>query len=508
MTPADDTTPYWTVSADFPRFEPLSGDITVDAIVVGGGITGLTAAYLLATAGRRVAVLERGRCAMTDTGHTTAHLTMVTDTRLPELVDRFGRDHARAVWVSGLAAINFIEDTAGSLGIDAGFTWVDGYLHEAPDAEPGREARSFRDEAALANDLGFDAEFVDEAPVVARPGIRFPGQARFHPRRYLAGLAHAIVAAGGKIYEHSEAGEFADSPRRVTVHGHTVRFEDAVIATHTPLVGLGGSTGAALFQTKLALYSTYAIAARVAKGALPDALMWDTADPYRYLRLAPQDGYDLAIFGGEDHKTGQAADTGQCYRQLEAQFARLVPDAAVVHRWAGQVIETPDGLPYIGESAERQYSATGYSGNGMTFGTLAGMMIADAILQRANPWAELYDPRRKALGRSLWDYIKENADYPYYMIRDRFAGPEGRSLRAVGRGEGKVIEHKGQTIAAHRTDAGVLVLRSAICTHMGCLVEWNDAERTWDCPCHGSRFKPSGDVISGPAESPLDPLES
>jgi Rieske Fe-S protein len=293
----------------------------------------------------------------------------------------------------------------------------------------------------------------------------------------------------------------------VTVNGHTVTFDAAVIATHTPLVGLGGTTGAALFQTKLALYSSYAVAARVARGALPDALLWDTADPYHYLRLAPQDGYDLAIFGGEDHKTGQAADTGQCYRRLEAQLARLVPDAAVVHRWSGQVIETPDGLPYIGESAERQYSATGYSGNGMTFGTLAGMMMSDAVLQRANPWAELYDPRRKALGRALWDYIKENADYPYYMIRDRFAGPEGRSLRAVARGQGKVIEHKGQTIAAYRDDAGVLVRRSAICTHMGCRVEWNDAERTWDCPCHGSRFKPTGEVISGPAESPLDPLE-
>ncbi len=196
------------------------------------------------------------------------------------------------------------------------------------------------------------------------------------------------------------------------------------------------------------------------------------------------------------------------------QHGRLLPPARnaarlaverleVTHRWSGQVIETPDGLPYIGQSADHQYSATGFSGNGLTFGTLAGMMMADAVLGRTNPWRDLFDPNRKALTRGLWDYIKENTDYPYYLIRDRFAGAEGRSLREVKRGEGKILERNGAKVAAYRDADGAVTLRSAICTHMGCVVGWNAAERTWDCPCHGLRFKPTGQVISGPAESPL-----
>jgi Rieske Fe-S protein len=236
-------------------------------------------------------------------------------------------------------------------------------------------------------------------------------------------------------------------------------------------------------------------------------LWWDTGDPYDYLRVEPHRDYDLVIFGGEDHKTGQHDDTNACYRRLEGRLRAIVADVDVTHHWSGQVIETPDGLPYIGRSAEHQYCATGYSGNGLTFGTLAGMMIADAVLERPNPWAELFDPSRKALTRGLWDYVKENIDYPYYMIRDRFAGAEAQSLRAVKRGQGKIVERNGAKVAAYRDPSGDVTLRSAICTHMGCTVAWNTAERTWDCPCHGSRFTPTGEVISGPAESPLAKVE-
>jgi Rieske Fe-S protein len=179
----------------------------------------------------------------------------------------------------------------------------------------------------------------------------------------------------------------------------------------------------------------------------------------------------------------------------------------ITHHWSGQVVETPDGLPYIGETADRQFAATGFSGNGMTFGTLSGMMAADWVAGRSNPWSELFDPSRKSIHGGTWDYVKENKDYPYYLIRDRFAGVEGRSLRAVRRGQGKVIEFNGQQVAASRDETGTIVVRSAICTHMGCLVDWNEAERTWDCPCHGSRFKTDGSVIAGPAESPLEEVK-
>jgi glycine/D-amino acid oxidase-like deaminating enzyme/nitrite reductase/ring-hydroxylating ferredoxin subunit len=474
-----------------------------DVVVVGGGMTGLSTAYLLARSGRTVVLLERGRCAEIDTAHTSAHLTMVTDARLTDLVNRFGRTHAQAVWDAGRAAIAQIDEIASEHEIDCGFKWVEGFLHARNPRAHADEADGFRAEAALACELGFDATFMTTVPFAGGPGIRFHDQARVHPRRYLAGVARALTAAGGHIFEQSAAEEFRETPLGVKANGHWVSCGDIVLGTHNPLVGIASMASASVFQTKLALYTSYVVAGRIPRGTVPDALFWDTGDPYRYVRLEPHRDHDLLIVGGEDHKTGQADDTAACFERVEGVARERVPDIELTHRWSGQVIQTSDDLPYIGRMTDHQYASTGFCGNGLTFGTLAAMMITDAIDGRDNPWAELFEPGRSALRRGLWEYVKENADYPYYMLRDRFAGAEGRSVRSVRRGEGKVIEHNGEKVAAFRDSHGVLTLRSAVCTHLGCVVGWNGAEGTWDCPCHGSRFTPQGDVISGPAETPL-----
>jgi len=501
-----ETLPYWADSASMPTFPKIDHDSEADVVVIGAGITGLTTAYRLLKAGRSVAVLERARCAEIDTGKTSAHLTMVTDTLLSDLVKRLGKTHAQAVWDAGLAAIAEIEAIAGEEQIECSFERTDGYLH-APVGSGTDQREELRNEAALADDLGFDATFLDDVPLVHRPGVCFSHQARFHPRQYLAGLAKAIRAKGGAIFEHSSADEFAADPPRVKANHHWLRAHDIVVATHDPIVGLSGTVGAALFQTKLALYTSYVVAGRAPSGSVPDALFWDTANPYHFLRIEPHRDHDLVILGGEDHKTGQVSDTNSCYERLERTLRAQVPDISLTHRWSGQVIETPDGLPYIGRMTDHQYAATGFSGNGLTFGTLSAILIADAIAARKNPWTDLFEPKRSAIGRGLWDYVTENVDYPYYMIRDRFAGAEGRSLRAVNRGAGQIVEYQGKDVAAYRDPHGTLTLRSAICTHMGCRVAWNQAEKTWDCPCHGSRFTPQGNVISGPAEAPLPPVD-
>jgi glycine/D-amino acid oxidase-like deaminating enzyme/nitrite reductase/ring-hydroxylating ferredoxin subunit len=498
------TQPFWIDSAAFPSYSRLERDEAVDVAIVGGGITGLTAAYLLTQEGCSVAVLERERCAQIDTGHTSAHLTMVTDWQLNELVDAHGRDHAQAVWDAGLAAIGQIAANVVDLAIECDFAWVPGYLH-APLGANGHNAAAFQKEAAIARELGFDAEFVDAVPFVGGPGVRFVDQARFHPRKYLAALARAITDRGGMIFERSGAEQFSDRPVSVRANGHTIACRSIVIATHNPLVGNAGMVGATLFQTKLSLYTSYVVGGRIAKGRIPDALFWDTQDPYHYLRIEPHRDHDYVILGGADHKTGQASDTNSRFDRLERTLQTIIEGVEITHRWSGQVIETPDGLPYIGETATHQFAGTGFSGNGLTCGTLTGMMAADRVAGRRNPWSDLFDPSRKKVLAGLWDYIKENKDYPYYMLRDRFAGADGRSVRAVPRGAGQVIEAGGQKVAVYRDDRGVVTKRSAVCTHMGCLVDWNAAEKTWDCPCHGSRFKPDGHVIAGPAESPLAP---
>jgi len=251
------------------------------------------------------------------------------------------------------------------------------------------------------------------------------------------------------------------------------------------------------------LYTSYALGARIPRGLIPVASFWDTGDPYDYLRVESRRGDDFAIFGGEDHKTGQKTDTGRAFARLEKRFLDIAPTAEITHRWSGQVIETNDGLPFIGETAENQFAATGFSGNGMTFGTLGAMMAVDAMRGQKNPWQKLFAVNRKTLRGGTWDYLVENKDYPFYMVRDWLGGSEGKSLRGLRRGDGKILRLHGKKVAAYRDDAGKVTLCSPVCTHLQCIVGWNPAERTWDCPCHGSRFKPTGEVISGPAEEPL-----
>jgi len=494
------TKSHW-MQTSLPRFPKLGENLTVDVVVVGGGITGITAAFLLKKAGKTVALLERDRCARADTGHTTAHITYVTDTRLTELVKTFGKDHAQAAWDAGRAAMRQIQSLIDEEKIECEYATVPGYLHAPWKEIPKGEIERLRADAELAAELGFDARYVESVPIAKRPGIRFANQAKFHPLRYLAGLLPGIAGQGSHVFEDSEVTEFENEPLAVKANECTIRCNYIVVATHVPLMGNKGMLGATLFQTKLASYSSYAVGAKLPKGTAAAAIFSDTSDPYYYLRIDRRPRHDYAILGGEDHKTGQESDSEERLTRLEEMLAEILPGAKVDSRWTGQVVDTTDGLPYIGETAEHQFAATGFAGNGMTFGTLGAMMAVDAALGQKNPWRDLFDVHRKKLS-ATWDYLKQNIDYPYYYLKDKLKAAEGTSLQDVKRGEGMILKLDGQRVAVHRDAHGKVTTLSPACTHMGCIVHWNPADSTWDCPCHGSRFQATGKVLAGPAETP------
>ena len=496
------TIPVWQIDVEAPHFPALASDLSVDVLVVGGGITGVTAALMLKRAGRTVALIERTQIGGGETGHTTAHITYATDSRLTRLVKTFGRDHAQAAWDAGHFAMEQIADIVATEGIDCELRRVPGYLVAAANGDRLKEGKELAAEAALAIKLGFDAAYVESAPLLERPAIRFANQLKFHPLKYHLALAQRIPGEGSHIFENTEAGEFSEQRGQIVANGYRIRFNYLVLATHVPLQGRTSALSAALLQTKLAAYSTYAIGARLAAGHAPEALFWDTANPYHYLRVDRRAGGDYVILGGADHKTGQEEDTGKRFASLEPALHGIWPDAAIDHHWSGQVIESVDGLPFIGETAERQFVATGFGGNGMTFGTLAAIMARDRVLSLRNPWENLFSVERKEFS-SLWNYIKENKDYPYYLAKSEVTATAANNLDGVGRGEGKILRIDGQKIAAWRDEEGTLTTLSPVCTHLGCTVAWNRAEKTWDCPCHGSRFAATGEVIAGPAEKPL-----
>lgn len=500
----------WIATSNLPIFPAISEDVTVDVAVIGGGNTGVTTAYLLKKAGLNVALIERDRIGAADTAHTSAHLTCVTDQRLTTLVSRFGRDHAQAIWDAGEAAIQQIEEIVAEEGIDCDFARVPGFLHASMLGDLD-ESKELLEEAQIAESLGFPATYLESVPVFSRPGIQFSNQARFHPLRYLSSLVQRISGEGCSVFEHTEAKDFSKDSMSFKANDKTVSCGVIVIATDVPLTGKTGLIDAALFQTKISPYLSYVIGAKIPQGTSPEALFWDTSDPYYYFRAEHHDKYDYAVFGGLDQKTGQDSDPKARFTQLEYLLKRYFPEANVNHRWSGQIIESVDGLPFIGETAPGQFVATGFSGNGLTYGTLAAMMVRDAVQGKGNPWRELFAVRRKKLS-SIFNYIRENIDYPYYMIKDRLMGSEGNSLKDVKRREGKILKLDGNRVAVFRDGNGQVTQLSPYCTHLGCLVNWNAAEQTWDCPCHGSRFQATGEVLAGPAESclacmnPVEPL--
>ena len=433
----------WLDTVPCAEYPPLAGRVSVDVAVVGAGITGLTAAYLLKKEGRTVAVLDQQNVGQGETAHTTAHLTFVTDARLSELAQRLGKDAARTFWESGVVAMNRIEAIAAELGVECELQRVPGFLFAALGAEPGKEEETLRQDAILAAEFDFEAEMISKDPVFGRPAIRFPNQLKFHPLKYLDALARAVEGDGSYIFGRTCGSNVTSESREIHAGGGVVAYGRLVAATHAPIQGERGALAAAVFQTKLAAYSTYAIEADPGE-FVAESLFWDTNDPYYHFRFDRRGQETSVILGGEDHKTGTEDDTENRFARLEKVLGKRFPKARPVRRWSGQVLETPDGLPYIGEAAEHQYLSTGYSGNGITLGTFGAMLIADLIAGRANPAAKLFAPGRSAL-KSAGSYLRENLDFPLHFFGDRLRPPA--SPEDVRRNSGALVRIEGKRSA-------------------------------------------------------------
>jgi glycine/D-amino acid oxidase-like deaminating enzyme/nitrite reductase/ring-hydroxylating ferredoxin subunit len=476
----------------------LDGAVSTDVCVVGAGISGLTTALLQQRDGRRVVVLEAETVGAGATGGTSAHVTHVPDLRYAKMTDQIGIEAARVFAAEARAAFRTMHEFARRSPVDCDWSGVPAYLY----AESVEDADQLEQEAEAARELGVGAILTESLPLLfpVRAAILFPGQARFHPLNYLEGLARQFTAAGGRLFEHTRVGDWSEKGERVRIEsdGGVVDAGAAVLATHVPL-------GLNVLQAQVAPYQSYVVALRV-REQVPDALYWDMAVPYHYLRRClGWDDQELLLVGGEDRKSGHEQDPAMCYERLEAFARTRFSVREVVERWAAQYYEPADGLPYVGRSAlsERVYVATGYSGTGLVLGTLAARVLHDALHGHETEIARLVAATRIQPFAAARKVVSENLDVAVRLVGDRLAGWSG-SLEGLANGEGRLVECDGHRLAVYRDESGAFHARSPVCTHMGCIVQWNRVERTWDCPCHGGRYAPNGDVIGGP---PLSALE-
>ena len=494
MNPPGKATSVWLDTTSATAYPALDRDLAVDVIVIGGGITGLTVATLLKETGKSVAVLEAKRVVEDVTGHTTAKITALHTLVYDTLIDRFGEDQARLYGQANLAALEAIAGRAQA--IDCDFERQASYTYAESEAERGRVRR----EAAAAARLGLPAAYVEQPPLPfpVAGAVRFDHQAQFHPRKYLLALAAALPGEGTYLFEHTPALEVTEGePCVVTTPHGTVRARDVVIATHYPI------HDKAFYFARLSPKRSYVLGVRV-EGDLPPGMYIASKEPEHSLRTQPVAGGQLLLVGGEGHKTGQGGDTEARYRRLEEWTRRQFRVASVDYRWSTQDNHTLDGVPYIGHMsphAHHLYVATGFAGWGMTHSMVAGLLLTDQILGRANPWESLYDPNRFN-ARSAARFLKENANVAKHFVADRVGLPKPDDVRP---GEGAVVDGPDGKLALYRDEAGTAHAVSAVCTHLGCAVHWNPAEKSWDCPCHGSRFATDGSVLHGPAQKPLEP---
>ena len=496
----DDTTSYWVASTPDTGFGPAPGELAADVVVIGGGIAGLTTAREVQRAGRTVVVIEAGRILHGVTGYTTAKISTLQGILYTDLIDRHGEDKASLYAESQQAALDHIA-TVAAAGVECDFSQQDSYVYTLDEAETDQ----LRAEAEAAAALGLPASYVSDPglPYAVAGAVRFAEQAQFHPRKYLLHVAEEIVREGGQILEGTRALDVDDDdPCVITTDRGVIRARDVVVATHIPFLDRG------LFFAREFPTRDYVVAAPIDAARAPKGMFLSTESPTHSVRTTPHDGGLLLIVAGEGHTTGREDDTEERYERLAEWAREHFGVDEISYRWSTQDYTSADRVPYVGRltpGSEHVWTATAFGAWGMTNGTMSGLLLADLITGRESAWADLYDPGRYGpKGQTTKKVVKENVAVGKELISGYLSGPDRSSPDDLAPGEAAVLRRGPAKTACYRDDDGTLHAVSARCTHMGCIVGWNAAEKSWDCPCHGSRFGYDGQVLQGPAVEPLE----
>jgi glycine/D-amino acid oxidase-like deaminating enzyme/nitrite reductase/ring-hydroxylating ferredoxin subunit len=489
----------WIDTTPSTHYPSLSSIPDVDVIVIGAGIAGLTTAYLLQTSGMNVVVLEMQQIVKGVTGYTTAKVTSLHNLIYDHLIHTFGEEQARMYGEANQAGLEKIAELAESLHISCDFLRTSSYTF----TESEREIKKIETEVEAAIKLGLPAAFVTETelPLPVKAAVTFRNQAQFHPRKYLLGLAEAFVNAGGHILEYTRVLEVEEGkPCRVTTNRGMISAPHVVVATHFPVYD------PAFYFTRLAPYRSCVVGVKLDIPAPRGMYIGVEEEAYSFRNQPTPDG-EILIVGGEGYKTGQGGSVREHFERLEAYARQHFPVTATAYHWATQDQRTLDHVPYIGlisPSSKNVYVATGFNGWGMTNGTAAGIILSDLISGRENAWSVVFNPNRFKPLASSKQLISEGANIAKEIVTGHLPKSAPQVLQELAIGDGKVVQHNGEKIAVSKDVSGKLHMVSALCSHMGCVVNWNNAEMSWDCPCHGSRFDADGKVLHGPAVKDLE----
>ena len=486
--------------------EPLNdkpyGDSKFDVLIVGAGITGLTAALFLQKAGKKVLVADAQRPGFGTTGGTSAHINTFADTTYKEAESAFGKDGAQLFADAVNEGFDIIKINVDAYKIDCDYEAKTGYLY----AENEKQAEELEDIYLGAKEVGVTVKYVNDVPTPVKyeKALEFPAQAQFHPLKYLRALVLEFEKTGGLLLPDTMVDSVAQQGDVLIVKAgeFTMQATSVIYATHIP-------PKITSFSFRCAPYRSYIIAVKLKGSNYPDALIYDMEEPYHYVRTHIIDGQQLLLIGGNDHKTGHD-DPEAVFEALEKYVRKHYNVSSVKFRWSSQYFIPADGFPYIGQmpgAAAGVYCATGYNGNGMMLGSIAGKILSDLILAKESKYQKIFSPSRIKPVDGLSDFVKENADVAYHFITDRFKIKETDSLKRIPNGSGKVVEVNGEKIAAYKDENGGLHTLNPVCTHAGCIVTWNQSEKSWDCPCHGARFGIDGEVLTGPADRSLQQLK-